>query len=611
MLRESPNSSVQLDSYLGVFRYGRRALELVWSTDRRLTIGLAVLTLTAGVLPAGIAYVGKLIVDSVVAAIAVSAAGDAPDYAGVMWFVAIEGLLVASMAATQRGIGYCQTLLRVLLSQRVNTLILEKALTLELAQFEDSEFYDKLNRARQEASSRPLSLVTRTFNLIQHGISLASYATLLLQFSGWAVLVLILAGLPAFIAETYFSGERFRMFRHRSAERRKLLYLEMVLAREDHAKEIKLFQLGTELLRRYKNIFQALFEDERRLTRRQDGWGLALGLISNAAFYGAYAWIAIATIQGTISLGQMTMYLVVFKQGQSSVSAMLGAIGGLYEDNLYLSNLYEYLEQPALTWAGVSAHGPDPSAGVVFENVSFTYPGASRPAVRNLSLTLTPGQSVGVVGRNGSGKTTLIKLLAGLYPVDEGRILYEGRDLEDWDAVQLRRRIGVIFQDFNRYQLEVGENIGVGDEPRLSDSAGWAEAARLGQAASFIEDLPDQYHTQLGRWFHQGQELSGGQWQRIALSRAFMRQGAEILVLDEPTAAMDAETEADVFEHFQALTQAKIVVLISHRFSTVRQADLIVVMDQGQIIERGNHEELVALGGQYARLFEIQARGYR
>jgi len=290
---------------------------------------------------------------------------------------------------------------------------------------------------------------------------------------------------------------------------------------------------------------------------------------------------------------------------------MLGAIGGLYEDNLYLSNLYEYLEQPTLAWAGASAHGPEPSAGVVFEHVSFTYPGASRPAVRDLSLTLTPGQSVGVVGRNGSGKTTLIKLLAGLYPVDEGRILYEGRNLEDWDAELLRKRIGIIFQDFNRYQLEVGENIGVGDEPRLHDAAGWAEAAQLGQAANFIEKLPEGYHTQLGRWFHQGQELSGGEWQRIALSRAFMRRGAEILVLDEPTAAMDAETEADVFEHFQSLTQAKIVVLISHRFSTVRQADLIVVMDQGQIIERGSHDELVALGGQYARLFELQAKGYR
>lgn len=611
MLRDSPNSSVKLDSYFGVFRYSRRAVELVWSTNARLTVAMAVLTIVAGLLPAAIAYVGKLIVDAVVAAIAVNMAGEAPDYTTVMWLVAVEGLLVAAMAATQRGIGYCQTLLRVLLSQRVNTLILEKALSLELAQFEDSEFYDKLNRARQEASSRPLSLVTRTFNLSQHAISLASYATLLLQFSGWAVIVLIAAGLPAFIAETYFSGERFRMFRHRSVERRKLLYLEMVLAREDHAKEVKLFQLGNELLRRYKAIFQSLFEDERKLSRRQDGWGLLLGLVSNLAFYAAYAWIAIATIQGTISLGQMTMYLLVFKQGQSSVSAMLSAIGGMYEDNLYLSNLYEYLEQPAIEWAGSADHGPDPAAGVVFEHVSFTYPGASRPAVRDISLALRPGQSVGVVGRNGSGKTTLIKLLAGLYPADEGRIIYEGLDVKDWDTDKLRRRIGVIFQDFNRYQLEVGENIGVGDEPHLRNAARWGEAAQMGQAASFIEDLPEKYHTQLGRWFHDGQELSGGQWQRIALSRAFMRQGAEILVLDEPTAAMDAETEAEIFEHFRAMTQAKIVVLISHRFSTVRRADLIVVMDQGQIVERGNHAELLALNGQYARLFELQARGYR
>jgi len=611
MLRESPNSSVTLDSYLGVFKYSRRAVALVWSTDRPLTVALACLTLAAGLLPAGIAYVGKLIVDAVVAAIAANASTGAPDYAGVLWLVGLEGLLVAAMAAAQRGIGHCQTLLRVLLSQRVNTLILEKALRLQLAQFEDSEFYDKLNRARQEASSRPLSLVTRTFNLGQHAISLASYATLLLQFSGWAVVVLIAAGLPAFIAETYFSGERFRMFRFRSAERRKLLYLEMVLAREDHAKEVRLFQLGSELLGRYKAIFQSLFDDERRLTRRQDAWGLVLGLISNAAFYGAYAWIAVATIQGSITLGQMTMYLLVFKQGQSSVSAMLGAIGGMYEDNLYLSNLYEYLEQPVIEWAGAAGDGPDPAAGVVFEHVSFTYPGTDRPAIRDLSLTLRPGQSIGVVGRNGSGKTTLIKLLAGLYAVDEGRILYEGRDIREWDADALRRRIGVIFQDFNRYQLEVGENIGVGDEPHLRDPDRWAAAARMGQAADFIEDLPERYHTQLGRWFHAGQELSGGQWQRIALSRAFMRQGAEILVLDEPTAAMDAETEAEIFEHFQSMTQAKIAVLISHRFSTVRRADQIVVMDKGQIIEQGSHEELLALQGQYARLFEIQAKGYR
>jgi len=611
MLRESPQASVRLDSYLGVFRYSRRAVELVWSTDRSLTFWMAVLTIAAGLLPAGAAYVGQLIVDAVVAAIAVNAAAGAPDYAGVLWLVALEGVLVAAVAATQRGISHCETLLRVLLSQRVNTLILEKALTLELAQFEDSEFYDKLNRARQEASSRPLSLVKRTFGLARHGISLASYAALLLQFSGWAVVVLIAAGLPAFVAETHFSGERFRLFRFRSAERRKLLYLEMVLAREDHAKEVKLFQLGRELLERYKKIFQALLDDERRLTRRQDAWGLALGLVSNVAFYGAYAWIAIATIEGSITLGQMTMYLLVFRQGQSSVSSMLSAIGGMYEDNLYLSNLYEFLEQPAITWAGQAPRGPDPEAGVVFEHVTFTYPGAQHPAVVDVNLELAPGKSIGIVGRNGSGKTTLIKLLAGLYPVEQGRILFEGRNINEWDAEALRRRIGVIFQDFNRYQLEVGENIGVGDEANLRDEARWVEAATLGRAAEFIDTLPERYRTQLGRWFHDGQELSGGQWQRIALARAFMRADADILVLDEPTAAMDAETEAEIFEHFRAMTEAKIVILISHRFATVRRADQIVVMDQGKIIEQGDHASLIAIGGQYAKLFELQAQGYR
>jgi ATP-binding cassette subfamily B protein len=611
MLRDSQQTSVTLDSYLGVFRYSRRAVGLVWSTDRTLTLSMAALTVMAGLLPAGAAYVGQLIVDAVVAAIGANAVGAAPDYSGVLWLVVLEGVIVAGVAAAQRGIDHCETLLRVHLSQRVNTLILEKALTLELAQFEDSEFYDKLNRARQEASSRPLSLVKRTFGLVRHGISLASYATLLLQFSVWAVVVLIAAGLPAFIAETHFSGERFRMFRFRSAERRKLLYLEMVLAREDHAKEVKLFHLGRELLDRYKQIFQALLDDERRLTRRQDAWGLALGVVSNAAFYGAYAWIAVATIDGAITLGQMTMYLLVFKQGQSSVSSMLSAIGGMYEDNLYLSNLYEFLEQPSLAWSGSAPQGPDPSAGIEFEHVTFSYPGASAPALVDINLTLAPGKSVGVVGRNGSGKTTLIKLLAGLYPVEHGRILFEGRNIDDWDPEALRRRIGVIFQDFNRYQLQVGENIGVGDEAHLGDVERWSAAAQLGRAAEFIDALPDKYHTQLGRWFHDGQELSGGQWQRIALSRAFMREDADILVLDEPTAAMDAETEAEIFEHFRAMTEAKIVILISHRFSTVRRADQIVVMDRGKIIEQGDHDSLVAADGQYAKLFELQAQGYR
>ncbi len=599
------------DDYLGFWRYSRRAIALVWSTHRALTVALGILTLAAGLMPAGVAYLGKLIVDAVVAAIDANRAGAAPDYAGVLTLVALEGLLVAALSGVQRGINFCQSLLRVLLSQRVNLLILDKALTLTLAQFEDSELYDKLNRARQEASIRPLSLVNRTFALAQNAVSLASYAGLLLAFSPWAVAILVAAGLPAFIAETRFSGERFRAFQWRSPDRRMLGYLEVVLAREDHAKEVKLFDLGARLLARFREIFKRIYDEERRLTIRRDGWGFALGLIANAAFYGAYAWIAIATIGGAISLGDMTMYLLLFKQGQSAVAAMLSAVGGMYEDNLYLSNLYDYLEQPSTSIHGTATTGIDSSLGLEFDAVTFTYPGAAAPALRDVTLRVRPGRSVALVGSNGSGKTTLVKLLAGLYSPTSGAVRYQGRDLKDWDPVALRQRIGVIFQDFNRYQLTVGENIGVGDVAAFDDRNRWDQAAAKGQAAEFIGQLPQAYETQLGRWFFNGQELSGGQWQRIALARAFMRTGAEILVLDEPTAAMDAETEAQIFEHFRSLTHDRIAILISHRFSTVRYADEIVVLDEGRIVEQGSHEELIARQGRYAYLFDLQARAYR
>jgi ATP-binding cassette subfamily B protein len=515
------------------------------------------------------------------------------------------------LAATQRGIGFCQSLLRVLLSQRVHELILDKALTLSLAQFEDSEFYDKLSRARQEASTRPLSLVTRTFSLIQNGIVLAGYAVLLIRFSVWAVAILVLAGLPSFVAEARFSGERFRAFQWRSPLRRMLLYLEVVLAREDHAKEVQLYNLGPTLLGRYKGIFRELYAEEKRLTVRRDSWGFVLGLLSSLAFYGAYVWVALATIAGRITLGQMTMYLLVFKQGQAAVSSMLGSIGGMYEDNLYLSTLYDFLEEPVSASAGTATAGQDPGQGVAFEAVSFTYPGAGEPAIRDLDLVIPPGQSLALVGDNGSGKTTLVKLLAGLYPPDAGRVSYQGTDLRDWNPRALRDRIGVIFQDFMRYQLTVGENIGVGDVTALDDERRWAGAASRAEAERFIAALSSGFRTQLGRWFNRGQELSGGQWQRIALARAFMREDAGILVLDEPTSSMDAETEMKVFESFRALTRNKIVILISHRFSTVRQADRIVVLEHGKVLEQGNHEELMALKGRYARLFELQASAYR
>jgi ATP-binding cassette subfamily B protein len=389
------------------------------------------------------------------------------------------------------------------------------------------------------------------------------------------------------------------------------MYIETVLAREDYAKEVKLFQLGPRLLQRYKTIFSRLFSEDRDLTLRRDFWGFVLGLLGTFAFYGAYAWIAVAAIKAEISLGQMTMYLMLFKQGQSAVSASLKAISGMYEDNLYLSNLYEYLEQSVPGGNGALQEGPKPGDGVRFESVSFTYPGSHEPALKEINLHLDPGESLALVGENGSGKTTLIKLLARLYEPDSGRILLDGLDLRQWDSTALRRRIGVIFQDFGRYQFLVGENIGAGDVDNFDDRERWRDAAVKGMAEPFIDKLPDKYETQLGKWFKGGLELSGGQWQKIALARAFMRSHADLLVLDEPTATMDAAAEATIFEHFRELCGDKMTILISHRFSTVRMADHIVVIDKGRITEQGDHDQLMKQQGQYAYLFSLQARGYR
>jgi ATP-binding cassette subfamily B protein len=592
---------------LGVFRYTKRAIELVWTTSRPLTFALAALTVIAGILPAAIAWVGQLIVDGVVAAMS----QDVPDPGPVLWLVALEAVIVIALAGCQRGLSASQSLLRALLGQRVNVMILEKALTLELAHFEDSEFYDKLTQARREASSRPLSLVTRTFGLVQNAISLSSYAVLLFAFSPWAVVILIGAGLPSFFAEAKFSGDAFRLFRWRSPDTRMQMYLETVIAREDGVKEVKLFQLGPKLLQRYRAIFNRLFVEDRALTIRRDTWGFLLGLVASVAFYGAYAWIVLATIYGRITLGAMTMYLVLFRQGQSAVSAILTAISGMYEDNLYLSNLYDYLEQPVPVRRGSSPKGPDPERGLEFEHVSFAYPGADGKALTDISLELRRGESLALVGENGSGKTTLIKLLTRLYEPTEGRILLDGLDLRDWDVEVLRRRIGVIFQDFGRYQFTIGENIGAGDVRHMDDEVRQEAAAETGMAAPFIDSMPERYNTQLGRWFKGGRELSGGQWQKIALSRAFMRSEADILVLDEPTAAMDAAAEAQMFELFREEARNKMTILISHRFSTVRAADQIVVLHDGRIIESGTHESLLVEKGTYAQLFQLQARGYQ
>ena len=605
---KNKDNSSALSRFFGVFRYSKEAVNLVRTTDKRLTLILLALTIFAGVIPGAIAYVGKLIVDAVVLAVET----DLPaDRWMVLKWIGVEAFLIILMAAAQRTLMVSNSLLRALLGQRVNIMILEKAQTLELSHFEDSEFYDKLTRARREASSRPLSLVTRTFGLVQNAITLATYGWLLIKVSWLAVVGLLVAALPAFFVETYFSGAAFRLFRWQVPETRKRNYLEWLLAREDYVKELKLFGTGDLFLGRYREIFEKLYTEDKALTLKRGLWGFLLGVLSSVAFYGAYAWIGWSAAMGVITLGSMTMYLLIFKQGQSSIAASLTAIGKMYEDNLYLSNLYEFLDEEIDTKDGTEKSGPIPSDGVRFEDVSFTYPGQTTPALDRVSLHLQPGQKLALVGENGSGKTTLIKLLTRLYVPTQGRILLDGRDLKEWELDTLRERIGVIFQDFVRYQLQVGENIGVGDVANVEARDQQQAAAEKGMAHPFIDEMKDGYDTQLGRWFKDGRELSGGQWQKIALSRAFMRKQADILVLDEPTSAMDAEAESQIFDHFREATEKQMAILISHRFSTVRMADQIVVLTKGKISERGSHEELMEQNGRYAHLFTIQAKGYQ
>ncbi len=604
----SPNS---LRKVFAVFQYSRVAVEIVWSTSAALTVVMAIATLVTGVLPAAIASVGGLFVDAVSSVFQQTGVSAEQARSDVLFYVFVEVGLVILMTGAQRVNSVCQSIMRVLLGNKINVMILEKALTLELAHFEDAEYYDKLTRARREASSRPLSLVIKTFDLMRDLVLLLTIGIWLFQFSPYAVLLLAGAGVPAFIAEAKFSGEAFRLFRRRSAERRMQFYLELVLTREDGVKEVKLLQLGKLFLKRYVDIFKNIYKEDRNLVIRRGLWGYVLGLLASAAFYFAYGWVGFAALAGAITIGQMTMYIAQFRLGQTAVTNSLSAINGMYEDNLYLSTLTEYLEHEVPELTGDQAKGPNPEDGIRFENVSFYYSGSDSPALHSVSLHIKPGESMAIVGENGSGKTTLIKLLSRLYTPTEGRIFLEGLELKDWDIDVLRRKIGVIFQDFARYQLIVGENIGIGDVEEIGEAVRVEEAARKGMADVFVKDLPNSYNTQLGTWFKDGKELSGGQWQKIALSRAFMRSKADILILDEPTAAIDARAEAEIFAHFRDLTANKISIIISHRFSTVRMADHIIVLEKAKIIEEGSHQELLQANGQYATLFNLQAQGYQ
>jgi ATP-binding cassette subfamily B protein len=604
---DTPLQRFRLTSLRASFRHTRATVGLVWQSSPRLTVLLGGLTLLGAGIPLAIAWVGKAIVDAAVAHHRDST---------VHW-VAVELCLVVAQAAVLRALALVRGLLGARLGLDINVRILEKALTLELRHFEDPDFYDRLTRARREASVRPISVVTESFQLVQNVLTLFGYAGLLFSFSPWAVLGLLLAALPATLAEMRFSQQAFRLRNWRSPDSRRLLYLEYVLANDDHAKEVKLFGLGPMLLGRYRSLGETFYKEDRQLALRRAGWSYALSLVGTLTFYGCYAVVAVAAAAGKLTLGLMTLYVVAFRQGQQAFQSILTALGGMYEDNLYMSNLFECLAIPTgrvvPPVAAAALLGPADLAerGIRFEDVGFRYPDAEGWALRHVSLFIPHGQSLALVGQNGAGKTTFIKLLTRLYTPTEGRILLDGLDLQTWDDAVLRSRLGVIFQDFNQYQFRFRENVGVGSVEHLEDAPRVHRAVEEGGATELLAGLAEGLETPLGRWFKDGTELSGGQWQKVALARAFMREEADILVLDEPTAALDAEAEHAIFQRFRELARGRTTLLISHRFSTVRMADRIVVIEHGQLVEQGTHAELMALGGRYAHLFTLQAKGYQ
>ena len=594
----------------GSFAHTPQAVRLVWQTNRGATVGLGLLTLGGALLPASQAWVGKLIVDGVVAAIRGGA--DPERIKTVFVYLLIELGLFLLSTALNHARRLIQQLIQLQLANRIRADIIRKALTLDLAFFEHPDFYDRLQNARREGGYKPVDLINDTFQIVQSTITLISFAVLLLRFSPWLVVILLLTSIPAFIAETRFSEQGFRLLTRRAPETRQINYLARLLTEDSAAKEIKLFNLGDTLLTRYVTLFEKFFQEDKSLALRRAIVGFGLGLIATLGFYGSYAWIVWHTLQGKISLGDMTLYLSIFRQGQSTFQSILSAVGSIYENNLFMANFFDFLSLE--TQMAVAAPPQRPAAplrsGIEFRGVGFRYPESGEWALRDINLTIRPGEKIALVGHNGAGKTTLIKLLSRLYDPTEGTILIDGVDIRALDPLDLRQRIGVIFQDFVRYHLPAKENIGFGQIEALDSFERIVESARKSGAHAIIEDLPDGYETMLGRWFHAGHELSMGQWQKIALARAFMRN-AEILVLDEPTASVDAQTEYEIFRQFQKLTEGKMAILISHRFSTVRMADRIVVIEEGRIEETGSHDELLRREGIYARLFGMQAEGYR
>jgi len=607
-----------LRARLGALRNIPPFLRLVWRTSPALTLSQGLLRLLRAMLPVVTLYVGKLIIDEVVLLAGVPSgnetlqqwiASGALDRIGSL--LALEfGLAVAS-DVLGRVVSLLDSLLSELFSNETSLRLMEHAATLDLEDFEDSELQDRLERARRQAAGRT-SLIGQLFGQAQDVITVVSFAAGLLVYAPWLIVLLAIALLPAFIGEAHFNAQSYSLNFARTPERRELDYVRQTGASVETAKEVKIFGLNGFLIERYRTLAASFFDANRRIAIRRAGWGSLLTAVGTLAYYVAYAYIVWRTLHGEFSIGDLTFLAGSFRRLRNLLENLLIGFSQVASQALYLDDLFSFFEiQPEIVPPPNPRPFPVPIRhGFAFEDVGFRYPGAERWAVRHLTFELRAGEILALVGENGAGKTTLVKLLARLYDPDEGRILLDGHDLREYDLFALRANIGVIFQDFVRYHFTAADNIAVGRIEARDDHARVVAAAERSLADEVIRKLPRGYDQVLGKRFRTGIDLSGGEWQKIAIARAYMRD-AQLLILDEPTAALDARSEFEVFERFKELSRGKTVVLISHRFSSVRMADRIVVLMDGAVEADGTHAELLAQRGRYAELFELQAAGYR
>ena len=607
-----PALDLDFKERLGALRNLPEFFSLIWSCNNWLAALNILLRVIRASLPLAMLYVGKLIIDEIVR-ISVIASGPAvenPDMSIVTIYVLIELGLAVFSDLLGRGIALLDSLLGDLVSHEISLRLMHQSARLDLECFEDSDFYDKLERARRQASSRIL-LMSQVLAQLQDSITVFFLAAALITFNAWLLLLLAITLIPAFLGETHFNSQSYSLMYGWTQERRELDYLRFAGASDETAKEVKIFGLSDFFGSRYKKLAGEYYRANSDLSARRAAWGGLLSIVGSLGYYTAYAVIIYRTVYGELSLGDLTFLSGSFLRLRSLMEAILIRFSSIADSALYLRDLFDFLEmEPRIISIDNSLPFPITiRKGFTFENVSFRYPQMKQWVLRDVSFTLHPGEKLALVGENGAGKTTLVKLLTRLYDPVEGRIMLDGHDLRKYNLDGLRDAVGVIFQDYVKYHLTATENIAVGLIDERNNETRIKEAARQSLADKVIENLPNGYQQMIGRWFKQGTNLSGGEWQKIAIARAYMRD-AQLLILDEPTASLDARAENEVFRRFVELTFDKCAVLISHRFSTVRMADRIVVLHQGKLLEHGTHDELLAVGGRYSELFQMQAAGY-